>query len=102
MYFRFSLEPRISVCVKEVGDMLLGLKGNAQVNMNIPNVKNQITLDADDVLLPLMDLLDGMKSLWSESDIVAIYKLWWSISIGSISQHILLNIMPYSLEEYYA
>lgn len=30
--------------------------------MNIPNVKAQIAADADDVLLPLMDLLDGMKS----------------------------------------
>lgn len=54
-----SLDPRITLRVKEVGDLLLSLKGGAQVALNQPAARSQIAADADDVLLPLMDLLDG-------------------------------------------
>lgn len=54
-----SLEPRITLRVKEVGDLLLSLKGGAQVTLNQPAARSQIAADADDVLQPLMDLLDG-------------------------------------------
>lgn len=47
--------------VKEVGDLLLSLKGGAQVTVNQPTARNQIAADAEDVLQPLMDLLDGME-----------------------------------------
>lgn len=59
MYSFVSLEPRITLRVKEVGDLLLSLKGGAQVTLSQPAARSQIAADADDVLQPLMDLLDG-------------------------------------------
>lgn len=49
-----SLEQRITISVKEVGDLLSQIKGGGQVSQ-----KNAVTIEADDSLRPLMDLLDG-------------------------------------------
>lgn len=62
------MEPRITLRVKEVGDLLLSLKGGAQVTLNQPAARSQIAADADDVLQPLMDLLDGTIRFIGASD----------------------------------
>lgn len=55
-----SLEPRITVSVKEVGDILLSIKGGGQISsMNQPPPRATVSAEADEVLRPLMDLLDG-------------------------------------------
>ncbi|CAK9810089.1 Protein unc-13 homolog B [Anthophora quadrimaculata] len=64
MLFAKSLEPRITASVKELGDLLLAIKGNGQVQ---PNQRNNVAVEADEVLRPLMDLLDGSLSLYAES-----------------------------------
>ncbi|CAG2061447.1 unnamed protein product, partial [Timema podura] len=51
MLFATSLEPRITVSVRELGDLLLSIKGGGQVTLN----------------RPLMDLLDGSLSLYAQS-----------------------------------
>ncbi|KAK7582283.1 hypothetical protein V9T40_013728 [Parthenolecanium corni] len=95
--FARSLEPRISVCVKEVGDLLLSLKGSSQVNMNIPNVKAQIAADADDVLLPLMDLLDGSLSLYAQTCektvLKRLLKELWKIVMRNLEKQVVLPPM---------
>lgn len=58
MLFAKSLEPRITVSVKELGDLLLAVKESGQVN---------VSAEADEVLTPLMDLLDGSLTLYSQS-----------------------------------
>jgi len=58
----FSLEGRITESVKQLGDLLLAVKGQGQVSMSQPAQRNQVAAEADEVLRPLMDLLDG-KSL---------------------------------------
>lgn len=55
-----SLEPRVAERVKEVGDLLLSLKPvPPMVANNQSGIIRQTTADAEDVLQPLMDLLDG-------------------------------------------
>ncbi|XP_066599136.1 uncharacterized protein unc-13 [Prorops nasuta] len=65
MLFAKSLEPRITESVRELGDLLLAIKGGGQVNM--AQQGNAVAVEADKVLRPLMDLLDGSLSLYAES-----------------------------------
>ncbi|RLU16546.1 hypothetical protein DMN91_010614 [Ooceraea biroi] len=67
MLFANSLEPRITVSVRELGDLLLAIKGGGQVTLSQPAQRNNVTAEADDVLRPLMVLLDGSLSLYAES-----------------------------------
>ena len=54
-----SLEGIICQSVKELGDLLLAVKGQGQVSLNQPAQRNVVAAEADEVLCPLMDLLDG-------------------------------------------
>lgn len=65
---KISLEPRISQSVREMGDLLLSLKGGGNVNnANQAAQRNTVAAEADEVLRPLMDLLDGSLSLYAQS-----------------------------------
>ena len=55
----YSLEPKITVSVKEVGDLLSHIKGGGQVSLTQPSQRNAVSTEAEDSLKPLMDLLDG-------------------------------------------
>lgn len=64
----YSLEPRITASVKELGDLLLAIKGGGQPGtLNQPAQRNAVAVEADEVLRPLMDLLDGSLSLYAQS-----------------------------------
>ncbi|XP_023162429.2 protein unc-13 homolog A isoform X7 [Drosophila hydei] len=67
--FAISLEPRITQSVRELGDMLLSIKGGSgnltAVNQTVQ--RNAVAVEADDVLRPLMDLLDGSLTLYAQS-----------------------------------
>ena len=63
----FSLEPRITSSVKELGDLLLNIKGGGQPGTSQPAQRNVVAGEADEVLRPLMDLLDGSLSLYAQS-----------------------------------
>ncbi|XP_017778401.1 PREDICTED: protein unc-13 homolog A isoform X5 [Nicrophorus vespilloides] len=66
--FAISLEPRITASVKELGDLLLAIKGGGQPGtLNQPAQRNAVAVEADEVLRPLMDLLDGSLSLYAQS-----------------------------------
>lgn len=67
MLFAKSLEPRITISVRELGDLLLAIKGGGQVGASQPSQANQVAVEADDVLRPLMDLLDGSLSLYAQT-----------------------------------
>lgn len=64
--FACSLEPRITGSVKEVGDVLLAIKGGGQVPVQSAQ-RNNVAAEADEVLRPLMVLLDGSLSVYAES-----------------------------------
>ncbi|PSN38849.1 Protein unc-13 B [Blattella germanica] len=61
------LEPRITESVHALGILLLSIKGGGQVTLNQPSQRNAVAADADEVLRPLMDLLDGSLSLYAQS-----------------------------------
>ncbi|XP_035713540.1 uncharacterized protein LOC110862265 isoform X5 [Folsomia candida] len=65
LQFTDSLEGRITDSVKQLGDLLLVVKGQGQVSMSA--TRNQVAAEADEVLRPLMDLLDGSLSLYAQS-----------------------------------
>uniref|UniRef100_A0A6P7FZB8 Protein unc-13 homolog A n=1 Tax=Diabrotica virgifera virgifera TaxID=50390 RepID=A0A6P7FZB8_DIAVI len=66
--FACSLEHRITVSVKELADLLLAIKGGGQPGqLNQPAQRNAVAVEADEVLRPLMDLLDGSLSLYAQS-----------------------------------
>ncbi|XP_063912782.1 protein unc-13 homolog A isoform X2 [Zophobas morio] len=65
--FALSLEPRITSSVKELGDLLLNIKGGGQPGTSQPAQRNVVAGEADEVLRPLMDLLDGSLSLYAQS-----------------------------------
>ncbi|KAL3279668.1 hypothetical protein HHI36_017174 [Cryptolaemus montrouzieri] len=68
MQFASSLEPRITISVRELGDLLLAIKGGGQPGtLNQPAARNAVAVEADEVLRPLMDLLDGSLSLYAQS-----------------------------------
>ncbi|XP_055383990.1 protein unc-13 homolog C isoform X2 [Condylostylus longicornis] len=66
--FAVSLEPRITQSVRELGDLLLALKGGPNL-ANAPQAaqRNAVAVEADEVLRPLMDLLDGSLTLYAQS-----------------------------------
>ncbi|XP_034112216.1 uncharacterized protein LOC117573250 isoform X2 [Drosophila albomicans] len=67
--FAISLEPRITQSVRELGDMLLSIKGGGGniAPGNQAAQRNAVAVEADDVLRPLMDLLDGSLTLYAQS-----------------------------------
>jgi protein unc-13 A/B/C len=62
MLFADSLEPRITVSVRELGDLLLSIKSTGNANNS-----QQVAVESDEVLRPLMDLLDGSLTLYAQS-----------------------------------
>ncbi|KAH8385441.1 hypothetical protein KR009_007704, partial [Drosophila setifemur] len=67
--FAISLEPRITQSVRELGDMLLSIKGGSGTlaAANQAAQRNAVAVEADEVLRPLMDLLDGSLTLYAQS-----------------------------------
>ncbi|KAH8256362.1 hypothetical protein KR032_003394, partial [Drosophila birchii] len=66
--FAISLEPRITQSVRELGDMLLSIKGGSAIAPgNQAAQRNAVAVEADEVLRPLMDLLDGSLTLYAQS-----------------------------------
>lgn len=54
--------------MKELSDLLLAIKGGGQPGqLNQPAQRNAVAVEADEVLRPLMDLLDGSLSLYAQS-----------------------------------
>ncbi|XP_030379550.1 uncharacterized protein LOC115627839 isoform X6 [Scaptodrosophila lebanonensis] len=67
--FAISLEPRITQSVRELGDLLLSIKGGSGnlTQGNQAAQRNAVAVEADEVLRPLMDLLDGSLTLYAQS-----------------------------------
>lgn len=62
------MQPRIIQSVRELGDLLQNIKGSGNLNnTNQVAQRNAVAVEADEVLRPLMDLLDGSLSLYAQS-----------------------------------
>ncbi|KAE8748879.1 hypothetical protein FOCC_FOCC004473 [Frankliniella occidentalis] len=96
--FAVSLETRIEKSVKEVGDILLSIKGGGQITgMNQAPARATVSAEADEVLRPLMDLLDGSLSLYAESCektvLKRLLKELWKIVVRILEKSVVLPPM---------
>lgn len=83
----FSLKPCISQSVRELGERLFNIKSNgAQAKAG--------STEADEVLRPLMDLLDGSLTMYAQSCektvLKRLLKELWKIVIRTIEKTIVL------------
>ncbi|XP_037898645.1 uncharacterized protein LOC119643365 isoform X6 [Glossina fuscipes] len=100
--FAVSLEPRITQSVRELGDLLLAIKGGTGPcqNVNTSNQvaqRNAVAVEADEVLRPLMDLLDGSLTLYAQSCektvLKRLLKELWKIVMRTLEKTIVLPPM---------
>ncbi|XP_065566666.1 protein unc-13 homolog A-like isoform X1 [Artemia franciscana] len=95
--FAKSLEQRITGSVKTVGDMLGQIKGSGQFSSSQPTQRTSVAAEADEVLRPLMDLLDGSLSLYADSCeksvLKRLLKELWKIVMNSMEKTIVLPPM---------
>ncbi|ROT68600.1 hypothetical protein C7M84_013253 [Penaeus vannamei] len=92
--FAKSLEVRIAVKVKEMGDKLAAVKGTGQVQ---PSQRKAVIVEADDVLVPLMDLLEDSLSLYAHSCektvLKRLLKELWKIVMTTMEKTVVLPPM---------
>lgn len=85
-HFSSSLKPCISQSVRELGERLFSIKGNIQIKAG--------SSEADEVLRPLMDLLDGSLTMYAQSCektvLKRLLKELWKIVIRTIEKTIVL------------
>ncbi|ODM97566.1 Protein unc-13 B [Orchesella cincta] len=95
--FSLSLEIRITGSVKELGDLLLAVKGQGNFNLSQPAQRNQVAAEADEVLRPLMDLLDGSLSMYAEicekTVLKRLLKELWKIVMRTLEKQVVLPPM---------
>ncbi|XP_055617920.1 protein unc-13 homolog A isoform X2 [Toxorhynchites rutilus septentrionalis] len=96
--FAKSLEPRITGSVRELGDLLQQVKQQTSLFHAPPtDDANMIAMEADEVLRPLMDLLDGSLSMYAQSCektvLKRLLKELWKIVIRTLEKTIVLPPM---------
>lgn len=89
-----SLETKITVKVKLMGDRLVSIKGTGQVQ---PSQRNAIINEADEVVEPLMELLGDSLSMYDHSCEKTIFKRvlkeLWKIVITTMEKAVVLPPM---------
>lgn len=93
--FAESLEHRIKDSVREVGNSLLVIKDLESINKK--SQLDTVSLEADEVLRPLMDLLDSSLSYYAEicekTVLKRVLKELWRIVINVLEKEIILPQM---------
>uniref|UniRef100_A0A8C8RRB1 Unc-13 homolog B n=1 Tax=Pelusios castaneus TaxID=367368 RepID=A0A8C8RRB1_9SAUR len=89
--FGNSFQSRIDECVKQMSDILCQVKGTG----NIPaNARNTVAQDADNVLRPLMDFLDGNLTLFAtvceKTVLKRVLKELWRVVVNTMEKLIVL------------
>ncbi|XP_048786892.1 protein unc-13 homolog B isoform X2 [Lagopus muta] len=89
--FGNSFQARIDECVKQMSDILCQVKGTG----NVPaNARNTVAQDADNVLRPLMDFLDGNLTLFAtvceKTVLKRVLKELWRVVMNTMEKLIVL------------
>ncbi|XP_029437724.1 protein unc-13 homolog B isoform X3 [Rhinatrema bivittatum] len=89
--FGNSFQSRIDECVKQMSDILSHVKGTG----NVPaNARNTVAQDADNVLRPLMDFLDGNLTLFAtvceKTVLKRVLKELWRVVMNTMEKMIVL------------
>uniref|UniRef100_A0A8C8B5L2 Unc-13 homolog B n=1 Tax=Otus sunia TaxID=257818 RepID=A0A8C8B5L2_9STRI len=89
--FGNSFQTRIDECVKQMSDILCQVKGTGNVTAN---ARNTVAQDADNVLRPLMDFLDGNLTLFAtvceKTVLKRVLKELWRVVMNTMEKLIVL------------
>ncbi|NWU13955.1 UN13B protein, partial [Cephalopterus ornatus] len=89
--FGNSFQTRIDECVKQMSDILCQVKGTAN---SAANARNTVAQDADNVLRPLMDFLDGNLTLFAtvceKTVLKRVLKELWRVVMNTVEKLIVL------------
>ncbi|XP_077515798.1 protein unc-13 homolog B-like isoform X7 [Amblyomma americanum] len=95
--FAKSLEPTIKQSMGELSSLLAGVKGSGQVSMNQTSQRNEVAAEADHVLHPLMDILDGKLSMFAQvcerTVLKRLLKELWKIVMHTMEKTVVLPPM---------
>ncbi|CAM1324812.1 UNC13C (predicted) [Pycnogonum litorale] len=97
LVFAKSLKPTIKNSVQEMGTLLAGIKGSGQVSLNQPSQRNEVAAEADHVLRPLMELLEGSLSMFAQvcekTVLKRLLKELWKIVMHTMEKTVVLPPM---------
>lgn len=95
--FAKSLEPTIKQSMGELSSLLAGVKGSGQVSMNQTSQRNEVAAEADHVLHPLMDILDGKLTMFAQvcerTVLKRLLKELWKIVMHTMEKTVVLPPM---------
>ncbi|KAM4877918.1 protein unc-13 homolog B isoform 1-T1 [Thomomys bottae] len=91
MVFGNSFQVRIDECVRQMADILGQVRGTGNAS---PNAKASVAQDADSVLRPLMDFLDGNLTLFAtvceKTVLKRVLKELWRVVMNTMERMIVL------------
>ncbi|KAB0358936.1 hypothetical protein FD754_003092 [Muntiacus muntjak] len=91
MVFGNSFQVRIDECVRQMADILSQVRGPGNAS---PNARASVTQDADSVLRPLMDFLDGNLTLFAavceKTVLKRVLKELWRVVMNTMERTIVL------------